>query len=73
MMTTLTGAQWARAFYLHLLDAPDYPGIDMKLAVRQTRDQRDRCKAPHALRGTAPRPRKPRLGFEKKLFKGHRA
>jgi hypothetical protein len=72
MMTTLTAAQLARAFYLNLLGAPDHPDVDLTLAVQQTRDQREEYKAPHALRGTAPRPRRPRLGFNKKLFKGHR-
>lgn len=72
MTKSLTAREWARTFYLALMDAPDHPSTDMALAAEQTRNHRLSRKPPHAPISTPPRPRNQRDPFTKKLLKGHR-
>jgi hypothetical protein len=59
-----------------LLDAigivSDHPDADLEISVEQNRAMRERYLAPHANRGTPPRPHHVRVGLKPRLFKGHR-
>ncbi len=64
----------AKELYCTILGVPDHEDADMRLAVQQTRDMRDRYKAPHAHRSASIKkpPRRPSGVLAPRLFTGHR-
>lgn len=63
----------AQKLYVAWTNAPDFEGVDLGVAAEQTAEQARLNRAPHAYRGTPPRPHYPQgVAKTRRLFKGHR-